>query len=119
MGFNTVFSVPGIVGACIAFFGKKDEFALSRVQKVAANSLGPLFLSWWFVKQIGIQIGANLGTARRATGVNVPDQHVYKVVGGAADGSIVLMDDTHPTYGKFNRAQRAVANLGEQFTQVL
>merc|ERR1712031_92888 len=52
-------------------------------------------------------------------GVNVPDQHVYKVIGGPADGSHVLMDETDPKYGMFNRAQRAVQNFGESFPMVL
>mmetsp|Transcript_62925 Transcript_62925/g.174076 ORF Transcript_62925/g.174076 Transcript_62925/m.174076 type:complete len:135 (+) Transcript_62925:2-406(+) len=57
-------------------------------------------------------ISANMGTARRACKVNVPDQHVYRVYGGAADGAVVLMD-TEGAFGAFNRAQRSLANLEE------
>merc|ERR1712217_728926 len=106
-------AIPGIIGAGIAFCITKNDFALSRVTQVANNSAGPVYLSWWFLKLMVTQIAANLGTARRCTGVNVPDQHVYKVVGGPADGSSVLMDDKHPAYGRFNRAQRALALFNE------
>eukprot|EP00971_Amphidinium_carterae_P315383 6268868-Amphidinium_carterae.1 len=58
--------------------------------------------------------------ARRPAGVNVPDQHIYKVVKGSAEGSYVLMDDEHELYGPFNRAQRALQQFyeGMAFTVV-
>ena len=36
-----------------------------------------------------LMMQASLNSARRESGINVPDQHVYKVVGGAADGAMV------------------------------
>eukprot|EP00933_Yihiella_yeosuensis_P053864 TRINITY_DN5216_c2_g4_i1.p1 TRINITY_DN5216_c2_g4~~TRINITY_DN5216_c2_g4_i1.p1 ORF type:complete len:220 (-),score=39.98 TRINITY_DN5216_c2_g4_i1:77-736(-) len=111
--FQTVLAVPGIVGACYALLFAKSEGPTSKVTSIVAAKAGPLYLAWAFLKYMTAIIGANLGTTRRATGVNVPDQHVYKVVGGSADGSIVLMDDQHELYGPFNRAQRALQTLNE------
>merc|ERR1712151_435489 len=56
-----------------------------------------------------VMINANLGTARRKTGCNVPDQHVYKVM----DSTSLVVMDCEGANGDFNRAQRAHANLGE------
>merc|ERR1712070_1368779 len=78
------------------------------VGQIVAADAGPLYLSWAFLKIMWSFGMANLGTARRAAGVNVPDQNIYKVVDGAAAG--VLMDDSHELYGRFNRAQRGVMN---------
>eukprot|EP00928_Gymnodinium_smaydae_P061581 TRINITY_DN45626_c0_g1_i1.p1 TRINITY_DN45626_c0_g1~~TRINITY_DN45626_c0_g1_i1.p1 ORF type:complete len:244 (-),score=51.55 TRINITY_DN45626_c0_g1_i1:96-749(-) len=108
--FGQVFALPGIVGACVALFGVKSEAARGKVETLAAAGAGPLYLGWWFLKLLTTQVAASLGTSRRSTGVNVPDQHVYKIVDGSAEGSMVLMDDSAAN-GRFNRAQRAYTNL--------
>ncbi|CAK0885796.1 unnamed protein product [Prorocentrum cordatum] len=111
--FQTVFALPGIIGAYYSLFVAKSDAPVAKVSNIAAANAGPMYLAWVFLKYATTSIGANLGTARRATGVNVPDQHVYKVVGGVADGAPVLMDDSHELYGQFNRAQRALQNFNE------
>mmetsp|Transcript_25949 Transcript_25949/g.59984 ORF Transcript_25949/g.59984 Transcript_25949/m.59984 type:complete len:218 (-) Transcript_25949:78-731(-) len=109
----TMFMTPGVIGASVALFGKKADGPCTKVQTIAAAGLGPLYLGFYLLKFAGGLINANLGMARRPTGVNVPDQHIYKVTKGSAEGSIVLMDDKDELYGPFNRAQRALQNFYE------
>ncbi|CAE8616522.1 unnamed protein product [Polarella glacialis] len=111
--FGLVFSVPGIIGACSSLFWASNPSTRAKVSTLANNSMGPLYISLFFYRMFQTMINANLGTARRACAINVPDQQVYKVVGGAADQSLVLMDDEHALFGPFNRAQRALQNLNE------
>ncbi|OLQ04608.1 hypothetical protein AK812_SmicGene12282 [Symbiodinium microadriaticum] len=112
-----VFSLPGIIGAFVAI--RQSPFVQGRVESIATMSAGPLYLSVFFMRITLGLMQASLGNARRDSGINVPDQHAYKVVGGTADGTLVLMDDTEP-FGRFNRAQRAVQNHMEQvFPMVL
>ncbi|CAE7176610.1 unnamed protein product [Symbiodinium necroappetens] len=112
-----VFSLPGIIGAFVAI--RQSPFVQGRVESIAIMSAGPLYLSVFFMRITLGLMQASLGNARRDSGINVPDQHAYKVVGGTADGALVLMDDTEP-FGRFNRAQRAVQNHMEQvFPMVL
>jgi len=110
--FGLVFGLPGIVGAAIAFW-KSSPGPSNKAKSIALNNAGPLFLAAYFLRQCMTMINANLGTARRKTNVNVPDQHVYKVVDGPAAGSMVLLDDSHSLFGPFNRAQRALQNVNE------
>merc|ERR1712159_471184 len=60
-------------------------------------------------------ISANSGHARRKTGINVPNQHIYKQPGSS---EIVLMDEDGAA-GAFDRAQRALALFNEQLPLVL
>jgi hypothetical protein len=117
--FGTVFALPGVVGSFYALVGKKAEAPTAKVSSIVAAGAGPMYLSWVLLKYCGTFINANLGAARRPTGVNVPDQHVYKVKGGSADGSLVLMDDSSKLFGPFNRAQRALQNWYEQLHMVV
>ncbi|CAE7572170.1 unnamed protein product, partial [Symbiodinium pilosum] len=110
-GFLTFLSLPGIIGGCLAM--NRSPSVQARVSTLATLSAGPLYLSVSFMRFMLVMMGANLNTARRETGVNIPDQHVYKVIGGVADGAMVLMDDSEP-FGRFNRAQRAFQNHFEQ-----
>lgn len=116
--FTSVMMSVGVVAAVVPLFAMKSERNRARVAELAVRGFGPAYLSWFFYKACTVIIGANLGMARRDSGVNVPDQHVYKVAGGSADGAIVLMDDDGVN-GKFNRAQRAVGNLTEQISGVI
>ncbi|CAE7571146.1 unnamed protein product [Symbiodinium natans] len=109
--FVTFLSLPGIIGGCLAM--KWSPSVQARVSTLATLSAGPLYLSVSFMKFMLLMMQASLNSARRESGINVPDQHVYKVVGGAADGAMVLMDDSGP-FGQFNRAQRGLQNHYEQ-----
>jgi len=117
--FGAIFSIPGILGACASLFWLKTPSVREKASALANNSLGPLYISFWLFRMCHTMIGANLGTARRASAINVPDQQVYKVVGGPADKSLVLMDDEHELYGPFNRAQRALQNMNETLPLVM
>jgi len=59
-----------------------------------------------------IFFNSNIGKQRFYTGCKAPNQHIYKVFGGSADGSIVLLDEDGVN-GKFNRAQRGLQNTVE------
>eukprot|EP00913_Durusdinium_trenchii_P028091 g26337.t1 len=110
---NFIFSLPGIIGASVAFSGLAGKSSASgKVQEVAALSAGPLYISMMFAKLCIAFAQSSLATARRSSGVNVPDQHVYKVVGGP--GSTMVLMDEEGAFGTFNRAQRGVQNIFEQ-----
>lgn len=111
--FNAVMMSFGVAAAVVPLFATKSEHNRAKVKDLALRGVGPAYLSYIFSKICGILIGANLGTARRDSGVNVPDQHIYKVADGPNDGGVVLMDDEGDN-GRFNRAQRAVGNMTEQ-----
>ncbi|CAJ1458373.1 unnamed protein product [Effrenium voratum] len=108
--FTAAFTIPGILGGVAAFYHKSS--AVQKVELVADYSLGPLYVAMFLVRIIFSFIQSNLADARRNTGINVPDQHAYKVVTGSAAGSLVLMDD-EGAFGRFNRAQRGVQNVWE------
>lgn len=82
------------------------------LETLRSYNLGPVYLAVFLMRLAFQLINANLGMARRSTRCNVPDQHVYRVYGGAGDGALVLMNDAGP-FGPFNRAQRALANFEE------
>mmetsp|Transcript_30090 Transcript_30090/g.70153 ORF Transcript_30090/g.70153 Transcript_30090/m.70153 type:complete len:219 (+) Transcript_30090:120-776(+) len=117
--FQHVCALPGVLGACVSLLGTAVTPARVKVQSVAEHRLGPLYLGFYCLKFCYLFINANLGTRRRPTGVNVPDQHIYKVVTGSNEGAIVLMDDKHELYGPFNRAQRALQNLNESIALLI
>jgi len=107
--FTTVFCLPGVLGAVTALTYCQHAASLAKVERVTRASLGPLYVAFIVLKYAIVFMNANLGTARRSSGVNIPDQHVYKVL---ESGVLVLMDSEEPK-GSFNRAQRAVQNLYE------
>mmetsp|Transcript_26650 Transcript_26650/g.61296 ORF Transcript_26650/g.61296 Transcript_26650/m.61296 type:complete len:220 (-) Transcript_26650:49-708(-) len=113
------FSLPGLFGCTLAYSTSSSDQLLAKVHSLANAQLGPLYLGFYALKIGYLLIVANLAMTRRPTGVNVPDQHIYKVVKGVGEGSIVLMDDKHELYGPFNRAQRALQNLNEVLASVL
>mmetsp|Transcript_737 Transcript_737/g.2243 ORF Transcript_737/g.2243 Transcript_737/m.2243 type:complete len:224 (-) Transcript_737:191-862(-) len=118
--YSIVFVLPTLIGTAVAvpillFYPRK---AYKSINVLADFELGPVYLVIWVLKYFILLINANLGTARRRTKVNVPDQHVYQVYGGPAAGSFVMMADDGDM-GKFNRAQRALQNLMEQLPMLL
>jgi len=110
--FMLVFASLGVaLGLALLFFVHERKQS-ERFQFICRFDLGPLYVGLFICKVCFQLINANLGTARRRTKVNVPDQHVYQVFGGPADKSLVMMVE-EGDLGKFNRAQRGLANLGE------
>eukprot|EP00563_Minutocellus_polymorphus_P003729 CAMPEP_0181031424 /NCGR_PEP_ID=MMETSP1070-20121207/6225_1 /TAXON_ID=265543 /ORGANISM="Minutocellus polymorphus, Strain NH13" /LENGTH=222 /DNA_ID=CAMNT_0023108801 /DNA_START=82 /DNA_END=750 /DNA_ORIENTATION=+ len=119
--------IPGLFGLVIAY--ATITFASSESSKSAADAkldllatydLGWLYLGIFVVKLLQLPIAIILGSARKASKVNVPDQHVYRVMG--SEGSKlghVLMETEDDDLGKFNRAQRALQNYHEQFPTMM
>mmetsp|Transcript_73806 Transcript_73806/g.144867 ORF Transcript_73806/g.144867 Transcript_73806/m.144867 type:complete len:225 (-) Transcript_73806:214-888(-) len=113
--YTKLFFIFASVGVAIGF--GLWHFAMSKLVRekigvLAHYELGPLYFGLFALKYTFQMISANMGTARRACKINLPDQHVYRVFGGPANGATVLMDP-EGAFGEFNRAQRALANLEE------
>jgi len=110
--FFVIFATVGVVvGLGLCHFGA-SELVHEKLELLARYQFGPMYVGLFVLKYTFQMIFANMGTARRACKINVPDQHVYRVFGGPANGSTVLMDP-EGAFGEFNRAQRAMANLEE------
>ena len=60
-------------------------------------------------------IGINLGSARKASKINVPDQQCYIQRGKNASKNYIFMEN-EGVIGRFNRAQRALQNTLENLT---
>merc|ERR1719230_553586 len=72
------------------------------------------------VKILFMGININLGMARKASKVNLPDQHVYKVHTAENQPALgYVMMETEGDIGRFNRAQRAMQVFLESFTMFL
>ena len=119
--------IPGVVGLAIAYAvityassSESQSAADAKLSLLATYDLGWLYLGIFLVKLLQLPIGIILGEARKASKVNVPDQHVYKVMGGGEGSKLgyVLME-TEDDLGKFNRAQRALQNYHEQFPTMM
>ena len=86
-----------------------------KIAFLAKHDLGYLYLSL-IILRIGQLIMATIsGNARKQTRVHPPDQHIYKIHGEDKMGYVFL--DQSGKNGKFNRAQRAIANYQETFPQ--
>lgn len=118
--YSMLTGITGVIGFAIAYFSSyyteaKVAAADAKISVLSEYDLGWLYLGLFLVKVLQLPIGINLGSARKASKVGVPDQHVYKVMG--AEGSklgYVLMENDGDL-GAFNRAQRALQNYHEQF----
>ena len=120
--------IPGAIGLAIAYAvitdassAESQSAADAKLGLLATYDLGWLYLGIFLVKLLQLPIGIILGQARKTSKVNVPDQHVYKVMGSGGGGSqlgYVLME-TEDDLGKFNRAQRALQNYHEQFPTMM
>ena len=96
---------------------KGNEAAVPKLALLAEYDLGYLYLTAIILNLSQLAMGINVGEARKHCKVHNPDQHIYEVKG--AEGSklgYVLMDN-EGVNGKFNRAQRAVANFNESYPQ--
>jgi len=110
--FFLVFSMFGVAAGVGLFYFTESPLMHKKIEIVKEFGMGPLYIALFFLKFVFQMVNANMGTTRRETKVNNPDQHIYRVYGGASDGSIVLMD-LEGAHGRFNRGQRALANLEE------
>jgi len=117
---QTVFTVIGAgVGFAIVTVSAPAG-VLRRLDVIGEYDLGALYLLLVCMFYTFHMISANMGTHRRETRVNVPDQHAYRVYGPGQpwDSALVLMNDDGD-FGKFNRGQRALANFEEMLPMFL
>jgi len=110
--FFFIFASFGVAMAALLYYVVKPAKSLEKITLLVDYELGSIYIALFFMQYFYQMINANLGTARRVSRVNVPDQHVYRVYGGPANGSTVLMD-CEGDNGRFNRGQRSFANLQE------
>eukprot|EP00446_Apocalathium_sp_SHHI-4_P061209 CAMPEP_0177424038 /NCGR_PEP_ID=MMETSP0368-20130122/72223_1 /TAXON_ID=447022 ORGANISM="Scrippsiella hangoei-like, Strain SHHI-4" /NCGR_SAMPLE_ID=MMETSP0368 /ASSEMBLY_ACC=CAM_ASM_000363 /LENGTH=219 /DNA_ID=CAMNT_0018894165 /DNA_START=73 /DNA_END=728 /DNA_ORIENTATION=+ len=112
--FTTVFTAICLgIAFAIYKFGSTEKYD-KKIEVLTAYDLGWVYLVMFAVKLGMFGININLGVARKAAKVNVPDQHVYKVhtPGDASPLGFVLME-SEGDLGRFNRAQRAYMNYLE------
>ncbi len=113
---TTIFT--SVIGVVTYFTIVKDnEAATAKLELLSKYDLGYIYAAIIILKIGQFIMNINVGTARKHVRVFPPDQHIYEVKG--AEGSklgYVLMDNEGQN-GKFNRAQRAVQNFNETFTQ--
>eukprot|EP01001_Neometanema_parovale_P010180 NODE_6410_length_849_cov_227.236915_g6174_i0.p1 GENE.NODE_6410_length_849_cov_227.236915_g6174_i0~~NODE_6410_length_849_cov_227.236915_g6174_i0.p1 ORF type:complete len:212 (-),score=50.29 NODE_6410_length_849_cov_227.236915_g6174_i0:155-790(-) len=116
--FSTIFSLIGFgaAQAIYAVFGMGNEKILSFIRE---NDLAYLYAGYFALKIGQLCMGINLGEARKASKVNIPDQQVYKChgKGGSAVGYVLM--ENEGILGQFNRAQRAVQNYNEVLPMVV
>lgn len=82
---------------------------------VAKHDLGWVYATWLVIFFARTYMAINANGARAAARVDRPDQHIYKVMarnGPLATSPAVLMTNVGAA-GRFNRAQRAAANMDE------
>jgi len=112
--FNSFMTLVGVAITSLVIYPSQPGLE-EKIDTLASLGFGWAYLGMWIIKLGQMLLGINLGTARVASRVAVPDQHVYQVKG--AEGSklgFVLMD-TEGANGSFNRAQRALQNYHETF----
>jgi len=104
-----------ILSVCmtVVYFVIYPQFKAEADQKI--NILGSLSLGWVYLSAFVLRLGATvngvrLGMARLESKVDVPDQHVYKVMGASGSSLGYVLMETEGEHGAFNRAQRAVQN---------
>eukprot|EP00444_Apocalathium_aciculiferum_P029035 CAMPEP_0183434090 /NCGR_PEP_ID=MMETSP0370-20130417/61807_1 /TAXON_ID=268820 /ORGANISM="Peridinium aciculiferum, Strain PAER-2" /LENGTH=230 /DNA_ID=CAMNT_0025620589 /DNA_START=66 /DNA_END=756 /DNA_ORIENTATION=+ len=108
--FSSVLGSMGVgIGFAIYKFGATSKFD-GKIDALAKNDLGWVYLGLAALKQTQFLINVNLGVNRKEAKINVPDQQVYKAHGAT---TYVLMEQ-EGALGCFNRAQRALQNYLEQ-----
>eukprot|EP00294_Goniomonas_avonlea_P009109 CAMPEP_0114541890 /NCGR_PEP_ID=MMETSP0114-20121206/1546_1 /TAXON_ID=31324 /ORGANISM="Goniomonas sp, Strain m" /LENGTH=218 /DNA_ID=CAMNT_0001726157 /DNA_START=125 /DNA_END=781 /DNA_ORIENTATION=- len=116
--FASVFTVIGLVAAW--FIAERSPKSEAKIALLAAHGLGWIYASLLPLKVTGLVHGIILGMARKASKVNLPNQHVYSVYTkpGAARLGYVLMEE-EGALGRFNRAQRAFVNFSDTLSGFL
>ena len=100
----------------------------AKLELVREHELGWVYATWLVVFFARTYLAINANGARAAARLDRPDQHVYKIMANPAEGSdrsrqladapYVLMENTGAA-GRFNRAQRAAANMDEGLAGLL
>ncbi len=83
-------------------YGFKVAMNEKNLAFIKDHNLTLFYLAALLVKVCSVAIGVNLGEARRAAQIPLPDQHVYK----GRDGNVLM--DNEGSNGRFNRAQRGL-----------
>jgi len=112
--FATIFLIIGLgIAFAVYKLGATSKYD-AKISLLASYDLGWVYVGFFCVKLGVLMININLGVARKAAKINVPDQHVYKVYTpeGAPPLGYALME-SEGALGAFNRAQRAYQNYLE------
>eukprot|EP00656_Telonema_subtile_P008232 TRINITY_DN13855_c0_g1_i3.p1 TRINITY_DN13855_c0_g1~~TRINITY_DN13855_c0_g1_i3.p1 ORF type:complete len:256 (+),score=58.64 TRINITY_DN13855_c0_g1_i3:168-935(+) len=92
-----------------------------KLEFIYAHNLSWVFACWYVVFLTRLYLAINANGARAPARLDRPDQHVYKIMarsGELSSAPCVLMDNTGAA-GRFNRAQRAAANMDESIAVYL
>mmetsp|Transcript_28280 Transcript_28280/g.61197 ORF Transcript_28280/g.61197 Transcript_28280/m.61197 type:complete len:205 (+) Transcript_28280:45-659(+) len=104
--FTGVFIAIGFGVSTVILSTQQTE---DRLRLIKEFNLGWIYLGVLVLKLGQLVTGINLGQARKASKVNLPDQQAYKVHGTE---KYALMDN-EGAIGRFNRAQRSLQNYNE------
>eukprot|EP00658_Telonema_sp_P-2_P026033 TRINITY_DN204_c0_g1_i2.p1 TRINITY_DN204_c0_g1~~TRINITY_DN204_c0_g1_i2.p1 ORF type:complete len:222 (-),score=61.55 TRINITY_DN204_c0_g1_i2:407-1072(-) len=115
--FNSVLTAIGVGIAYFAVYRQNSVKADAKIQLLASYELGWIYIGAWVLKVGQLLMNMVLGSARKKAKVNVPDQQVYKVKGAQGSSLGYVMMEQDGALGAFNRAQRALQNYNEIYTQ--
>lgn len=87
--------------------GQKDIYD-RKFEFIHEYQLGYVFLAWFLLHLTRAYLTLNANGARKPTGLDRPDQHIYE----SSDGTQVRMVGSG-VEGRFNRSQRAAYNMDE------
>lgn len=102
------------------FFGWGMHYIAKPYDKLAAmgaQDMGYLYLTLWLVCRLQSILQIFVGAARVESGIQNPDQYVYKTY--LRDEPYVRMCNDEGPMGKFNRTQRGLDNMRETFPELL
>mmetsp|Transcript_11727 Transcript_11727/g.24706 ORF Transcript_11727/g.24706 Transcript_11727/m.24706 type:complete len:226 (+) Transcript_11727:38-715(+) len=116
--FNAILALVGFAIAQYAVFPREPK-SCDKIKSLASLDIGWLYLGACVLKVGHMLMGINLGQARVASKVNVPDQQVYQVKGAEGSKLGYVLMETEGAIGAFNRAQRALQTYNEGMPLVL
>uniref|UniRef100_A0A7S2XSK6 Glutathione transferase n=1 Tax=Attheya septentrionalis TaxID=420275 RepID=A0A7S2XSK6_9STRA len=103
-----------IFGSMAYFFiVRNNEKGDAKVAILAEYDLGYVYIGAFVLKILQHAMGINLGVARKAAKIHVPDQQVYQVKGAEGSKLGYVLLEGEGVLGRFNRAQRALQNYNE------
>ena len=88
---------------------------------IVDHQLGYVYLTWYIIFVTRFYLTINANGARASAKLDRPDQYIYEIkakAGALSKAPYVLMADTGAA-GRFNRAQRAAANMDEYLPMFL